>query len=126
MLDAVDPCQAVVVVGISEGPATPIFLVRRELTLQRGRTSVLCNIPHLPLGAGSFSIWASVVETDGVTTLLPWQPVVPIEVFGPEVDAPPMGVVRLAPVHVDSSWQAIQGHGELPTRDLRLAAGGEE
>jgi hypothetical protein len=92
-------------VGVSEGPATAIFILSRELTLRPGFTEVRCRIPHLPLAAGRYSVWATLIERDGVTVAVPWQSVGSIDVFGPTLDAPPMGVVRLSPVHVEAAWQ---------------------
>jgi hypothetical protein len=33
-----------------------------------------------------------------------WQPLTEFDVYGPELDAAPRAIVRLAPLHVESDW----------------------
>jgi ABC-2 type transport system ATP-binding protein len=92
-----------ILIGVSEGTATPIFVVRKDMTLDKGETSVRCSIRRLPLPRGRFYVWAGIFEAKGVD-LLPWQPVAQFDTIGPELDSVPTGVVRLAPVHVETEW----------------------
>ena len=52
-LDADEPFEANLYVGISEGAPTPIFVVRREVQLRAGRTSFTLEFPRLPLPSGN-------------------------------------------------------------------------
>jgi ABC-2 type transport system ATP-binding protein len=101
-------CRAWIHVGISEGTATPILLVSpgRETMLEPGETSVRCSIDALPLPHGRYYVWvgASRYTTDG-EELVAWQPATRFDLYGPGLSAPPLGIVRLAPVHVESSWE---------------------
>lgn len=92
-------------VGVSEGAATPIFCVHRDLTLDPGETRISCAISHLPLARGRFYIWTAFHENPG-QTLLMWQPVASFDVIGETLDPAPQAVVRLAPVQVASVWHA--------------------
>lgn len=87
--------------GVSEGPATPIFTVRREMQLGQGETEVRCRISRLPLPRGRFYLWLAIQKWGDP---LPWQPVAHFDVAGPELDSPPHAVVRLAPVFVEARW----------------------
>ncbi|MDR7418866.1 MAG: ABC transporter ATP-binding protein [Armatimonadota bacterium] len=100
-----DAARAVrVCFGLSEGPATPIVVLQRDIHLRHGATRVRCRVHRLPFPRGRYYLWASVV--DAVKhELLPWQPVTRFEVAGPDLDRPPRGIVRLAPVHVETTWQ---------------------
>jgi len=94
--------------GISEGAATPIFLLNpgHETMIERGTTKVRCTIPELPLPAGRYYVWGGVYRnwTNG-EELIGWQPLTHFDVHGPELDAAPRAVVRLAPIHVESAWE---------------------
>jgi ABC-type polysaccharide/polyol phosphate transport system ATPase subunit len=99
--------RAWVYLGISEGAATPIFLVNpgRETILDPGDTQVRCSIPALPLPSGKYYVWGGVYKnwTQG-EELIGWQPLTEFDVYGPELDAAPRAVVRLSPLHVESDW----------------------
>jgi ABC-type polysaccharide/polyol phosphate transport system ATPase subunit len=100
-----------VYVGVSEGPASPIFLLNpgRETAIEPGDTAVRCTIPRLPLPNGRYYVWTSVFRgwTDGAL-LLAWQPVARFDVHGPGLAETPRAVVRLSPVHVASTWRVKQ------------------
>jgi ABC-type polysaccharide/polyol phosphate transport system ATPase subunit len=93
--------------GVSEGAATPIFLVNpgREIIVAPGRTRVSCTVSRIPLPLGSYHLWGAAYRdwTNG-PELLRWQPLGQFDVYGPELDATPRAIVRLSPVHVDSDW----------------------
>jgi len=93
--------------GVSEGTATPIFLIRRDLDLPAGELEIRCEISRLPLPRGRFYLWAGVFE-GGNRDVLPWQPVAPFDVIGPSADHGPQGVVCLAPLHVEASWDTAR------------------
>ncbi len=99
--------RAWIYLGITEGAATPIFLVNpgREHMLQPGSTELKMQIPALPLPAGRFYLWGGIYKnwTNGVP-LIDWQPLTRFDVYGPELDAAPKAVVRLSSLHVDSDW----------------------
>jgi hypothetical protein len=90
--------------GVSEGPATPIFVLRREFSMASGETEARCSIPRLPLPRGRFYVWVAILDGGG-RELLRWQPAVHFDVLGPDLDPAPQGIVRLAPVQVEASWE---------------------
>ena len=88
-------------VGVSDGPATPFFLVRRDLELTAGETEVRLEIANLPLPRGRFYVWASVL--DGISRdLLTWHPATHFDVAGPDLDTSPRAIMRLSPIHIDA------------------------
>jgi ABC-type polysaccharide/polyol phosphate transport system ATPase subunit len=89
--------------GVSEGPATPIFVLGHEARLPAGETELRCSVPHLPLPRGRFYLWLGVFEHNG--DLLPWHPVSQFSVHGPDLAPTPLGVVRLAPVELAPTWK---------------------
>lgn len=103
--------RAWIYLGVTEGAATPIFLLNpgREVILEPGETKVRCSIPSLPLPAGRYYLWGGIYKnwTQG-DELIGWQPLTEFDAYGPELDAAPRAVVRLSPIHVESSWE-IQG-----------------
>jgi ABC-type polysaccharide/polyol phosphate transport system ATPase subunit len=110
-LESREPHRAWIYLGVSEGAATPIFLLNpgRETMLNPGLTQVCCEIPALPLPRGKFYVWGGVYKnwTNGVE-LIGWQPLAGFDVYGPEIDAAPTAVVRLSPLHIESNWDITQ------------------
>jgi ABC-type polysaccharide/polyol phosphate transport system ATPase subunit len=104
VVDSPDTRLTHVHIGVSEGPATPIFVVGHETTLTAGETELRCSIPHMPLPRGRFYLWLGIFGEIG-TDLLPWHPVSQFSVQGPDLDAAPLGVVRLAPIEVAPTWE---------------------
>ena len=90
-------------IGVSEGTATPIFVLRRDIQLGPGETTARCAVRGLPLPRGRFYLWVGMFE-GGKRDPLPWHPATSFDVAGPSLDAAPRGIVRLAPVHVDAAW----------------------
>jgi ABC-type polysaccharide/polyol phosphate transport system ATPase subunit len=90
--------------GVSEGPATPIFVIGYETPLAAGETEVRCTIPHLPLPRGRFYLWLGIFG-ESLTDLLPWHPVSQFGVHGPDLVPAPLGIVRLAPIEVAPTWE---------------------
>jgi ABC-type polysaccharide/polyol phosphate transport system ATPase subunit len=101
------------IIGITEGTASPIFLLRTQVDLRSGRAEVRCRIPRLPLPRGSFYLWATVGSEN--RDVLRWHPVIKFEVVGEHLDIAPPAIVRLAPVHVEASWDVVpsNGHGAI-------------
>src|SRR5579859_2213665 len=110
-LESDESYRAWIYLGVSEGAATPIFLVNpgRETVVDRGLTQVSCTIPSLPLPAGQYYVWGGVYRnwTNG-EELVSWQPLTDFQVYGPELDAAPRAVVRLSPLHIESDWAVEQ------------------
>ena len=108
-----NPHRAWVYLGVSEGTATPIFLVNpgRETLFERGRRlKIECEIDRLPLPKGRFYVWVGVYERNRHgPELFPWQAVAEFDVFGPRLDEAPRAVVRLAPLQLKSSWNVEEG-----------------
>jgi ABC-2 type transport system ATP-binding protein len=91
--------------GVSEGTATPIFVLRKFVAFDASEIRITCTMRHLPLFKGRYSLWVGMRHADdGKRTYLSWQPVVPFEVFGPAPTKAPNGVMVLSPVHVDADW----------------------
>jgi ABC-type polysaccharide/polyol phosphate transport system ATPase subunit len=104
VLRSIQPAAGRVCIGISEGPASPIFLLRRDMHLpDDGEVTARCRIERLPLPRGRYYLWLGVFIARG--ELLPWSPVTHFDVIGPDLDAGPAGIGRLSPVHVASSWE---------------------
>ncbi len=100
--------RAWIYLGVTEGAATPIFLLNpgRETLIEPGKTQVRCTIPSIPLPSGRYYAWIGVYKnwTQG-EELIGWQPLTEFDVYGPELDAAPRAIVRLSPLHVESSWE---------------------
>jgi ABC-type polysaccharide/polyol phosphate transport system ATPase subunit len=96
------PRSASVCVGVSDGPATPFFLVRRDLELAAGESEVRLTIPNLPLPRGRFYVWVSILDAAG-RDVLTWHPTVHFDVAGPDLDTSPRAVMRVSPIYVDAS-----------------------
>jgi len=111
-LESDAPYRAWVYLGVSEGTATPIFLVNpgRETLFESGcRTTIRCEIDQLPLPKGRFYLWAGVYARDRLgPELLPWQAAAQFDVYGPRLDEAPRAIVRLAPLQLTSSWTVEQ------------------
>jgi ABC-type polysaccharide/polyol phosphate transport system ATPase subunit len=109
VIDSAEPASAAVCIGVSEGTAAPIFLVRHQAHLRAGETELVCSIPSLPLPAGRFYVWVGAF--DGDHDALPWQPAAHFDLTGSGLDAVPRGIARLAPVHVEARWESGPGPG---------------
>src|SRR5262249_52520707 len=57
LIDTAERHTGELFIGVSEGPATPIFSVRRKLTLDAGAHLVECEIGPVPLPGGRFYLW---------------------------------------------------------------------
>jgi ABC-type polysaccharide/polyol phosphate transport system ATPase subunit len=107
VLRSAQPAAGRLCIGCSEGPATPIFLLRHDLHLPDDReVEVRCRIDRLPLPRGRYYLWVGVFLAKG--ELLGWQPGAYFDVAGPDLDVGPAGIGRLSPVHVAASWEVGQ------------------
>src|SRR5262245_60576017 len=73
VVDADEPHVASLFLGVSEGTATPIFVIRRDVSLGKGNTEIRCTIDHLPLPRGRFFLWTA-INGKHRSTLRQWHP----------------------------------------------------
>jgi ABC-2 type transport system ATP-binding protein len=99
-----DDLRGSVCLGVSEGTAAPIFIVNEKVDLASGLNQLECEFPHIPLAGGRYFVWLEITQPDG-TVVLRWHPVCAFRVHGAELLAAPVGVMRLAPVQVESVWR---------------------
>ena len=90
-------------IGVSQGPAAPIFLMQRSVHFKSGETELRCEVSHLPLPRGRYYLWIGVFDDRG-REFLAWRPATHFDVFGPRLEPAPVGVLRLAPVAVAAEW----------------------
>jgi ABC-type polysaccharide/polyol phosphate transport system ATPase subunit len=95
--------SANIYIGVTQGAATPIFVLRKQLLLNEGPTSMTLELPRLPLPAGNYFLWFGVYENYKFE-LSPWQPLGSMSVSGMRLDTVPRAIMRLAPVWVESQW----------------------
>ncbi len=91
-------------IGVSDGPAAPFFVLRKDIYLACGETRVNCVIDRLPLPRGRFFVWTGIFDNVG-HDLLGWHPAARFDVAGPDLDATPRAVARLGQIHVNASWE---------------------
>ncbi len=104
VLESDAPVVGNLCVGVSDGPSSPFFVVRRDdVHLRAGTTETRCTIEEVPLGRGVYYVWFGIYHEG--RELLPWQPAARVEIGGASADPPPRGVMRLSPVHVRATWE---------------------
>jgi len=91
-------------IGVSQGPAAPIFLLQRAVHFDSGPTTLCCEVPYLPLPRGRYYLWVGVFDQSG-REYLAWRPATHFDVFGPVLEPAPVGVLRLAPVQLTAEWR---------------------
>jgi ABC-type polysaccharide/polyol phosphate transport system ATPase subunit len=106
VIESPEPRIAKINLGVSEGPATPAFLLGHETHLPAGQTEIRCRVPFLPLPRGRFYLWLGAYEYE--VDLLPWSPVSQFDVLGPELIPTPRGVLRMAPIQLTPTWEVEQ------------------
>ncbi len=104
VIESPDDRSGRLIMGVSEGPATPIFILRRDVSLKAGETEIRTTISSLPLPQGRFALWIAVLNKRG-RDLLPWHPAAHFDVAGARLEPVPPGIMRLAPVQVESTWE---------------------
>ncbi|HLZ36783.1 MAG TPA: hypothetical protein VKP64_03280, partial [Mycobacteriales bacterium] len=82
---------------------TPIFVLKRDMQLIEGETEVHCRVTSLPLPRGRYFLWLGMFGKG--PELIDWHPAAKFDVSGPPLGAAPRAIVRLAPIHVDASWE---------------------
>ncbi len=94
-------------IGVSQGAAFPMFVVRHASSFPAGDFEVRCVLRHVPLAHGRYSLWPAISGHAGGKgkPLLPWRPVTSFDVMGPDAHRLPEGVMVLSPVFVGSDWQ---------------------
>ena len=103
----IDRSGGTITIGVSEGPAAPVFLLSHGLSLPPdAEVDVRCHIEHLPLPRGRYYLWVGILTRQGDP--MGWQPVAHFDVIGPDLDESPAGIVRLAPVHVAARWDVSE------------------
>jgi len=103
-LQSEQPFAGRLYLGVSEGAATPTFLVSTYVELRAGASTVCSQLESLPLPRGRYSLWLGMVERDTDRDAVPWHPATAFDVIGPDLDPAPRAVVRPAPVHVRATW----------------------
>lgn len=92
--------------GISQGAATPIFVVRRDgVHISEGETHIAVDFTNIPLPAGGYFLWFAAFGMPTGREITSWQPIGPLLVEGMKhLDATPKAIVRLSPVFVEAQW----------------------
>ena len=103
VVDSAEAQKAMLFIGVSEGPATPIFVIRRNMTLATGESELVCRVRHMPLPRGRFHVWVGIYDSSW-RELLPWHPATFFDVIGNRLMKAPRGIVRLSPVQVTADW----------------------
>ncbi len=92
-------------VGVTQGPATPIFVLSKAREFAAGHTPLTISLPRLPLPVGNYYLWIAVRDNRARLPLTPWQPMGPLIVGGQRrLDPVPRAIVRLSPVYVEAEW----------------------
>jgi ABC-type polysaccharide/polyol phosphate transport system ATPase subunit len=117
-LDAPDDVRGSICIGVSEGTAAPIFIVNEKVDLSAGANQLECVLPHLPLAGGRYFVWFELTNAEG-GVVVRWHPVCSFRVHGAELLAAPIGVMRLAPVQVESRWSHESLGADAPALEAR-------
>lgn len=93
--------------GVSQGTAMPVFVIRYASSFPRGQFELRCRMQNLPLPKGRYTLWGAMraPRGSGISAQLPWQPLASFEAFGPNVIRAPNGVMVLSPVYVPTEWE---------------------
>jgi lipopolysaccharide transport system ATP-binding protein len=106
-LSSPEPLDANFFIGVSQGSAFPMFIVRYSGSFPAGDFEVTCRLHHVPLAKGRYSVWPAMSGHAGGKgkPLLPWRPVMSFDVMGPDSYTLPEGVMVLSPVYVGADWE---------------------
>jgi lipopolysaccharide transport system ATP-binding protein len=94
-------------IGVSQGSAFPMFIVRYSGSFPAGDFEVKCRLRHVPLAKGRYSVWPAMSGHAGGMgkPLLPWRPVMSFDCMGPDFYRLPEGVMVMSPVYVGADWE---------------------
>jgi len=106
-LNSPKPLDANFFIGVSQGSAFPMFIVRYSGSFPAGDFEVKCRLHHVPLPKGRYSLWPAMSGHLGGKgmPLLPWRPVMSFDLMGPVAWDPPEGVMVASPVYVGADWE---------------------
>ena len=94
-------------IGVSQGTAMPIFVIRHLVTFPEGDFEVRCLLRNVPLPRGKYYLWSAMrgaTSDAGVDLRFAWRPIGSFDVLGELPMKPPPGVMPLSPVYVDAQW----------------------
>jgi len=104
VLAAPESGKAKFILGVSQGTAMPIFVIRHEMDFPAGDFEMRCVLKGLPVPQGHYSLWMAMLDSQDLHNVHGWRPVGSFDVFGPAAIRPPQGVMVLSPVYVDAEW----------------------
>ena len=106
-LNSPEPLRANFFLGVSQGSAFPMFIVRYDGSYPAGDFEVTRTMRHVPLSKGRYSIWPAMSGHAGGVgkPLLPWRPALSFDVMGPDFVRLPEGVMVMSNVYVGSDWE---------------------
>lgn len=104
VMNAQEAGEARFYLGLSEGPAMPIFALWHDLVYPQGDFELRCVFKHIPIPRGQYYIWLAAIGPKRKRPYVRWKPIGSFEVIGPKVVTPPKGVMALSPVFVESEW----------------------
>ena len=94
--------------GVSEGAATPIFVVMHHSHLSEGETTFEVLLEKLPLPPRRFFLWFGAWHQKTKDEITPWQPISPLIMQGRRrLDPVPKAIVRLSPIYVAAHWSRV-------------------
>jgi ABC-type polysaccharide/polyol phosphate transport system ATPase subunit len=96
--------KAKFIIGVSQGTAMPIFVIRHEMDYPAGDFEIRCLLEGLPVAKGHYSLWLAMLDSQDLSNIHGWRPVGSFDVFGPSAIRPPQGVMVLSPVYVEARW----------------------
>ena len=106
-LNSPEPLDANFFIGVSQGSAFPMFIVRYSGSFPAGDFEVVCRLHYLPLSKGRYSLWPAMSGHAGGKgkPLLAWRPAASFDVMGPDAYSLPEGVMVMSPVYVGADWE---------------------
>ena len=97
--------EGVFTIGVSEGTAVPIFVIKHRTAFPAGDFELNIHLRDLPLPKGHYYVWLALEGNRTLRSAQLWKPIAFFDVFGPRVVAPPKGVMIPAPIYVYSDWE---------------------
>jgi len=102
-----EPLDANFFLGVSQGTAFPMFIVRYSGSFPAGDFEVKCRLHNLPVSKGRYSLWPAMSGHLGGKgkPLLPWRPAMSFDVMGPDAYSLPEGVMVMSNIYVGADWE---------------------